>query len=304
MHSVLLPTTTVLFALAVLAACSQARSCGSAAPRDEGGPVDASPPSPGYGHQRFPDAATALAHVLQRTRPRVVGFGEYHQSEGTAGVLSTLERFRRGILPVIAKGGSDLVVETWISTGGCGQAERKVVAQVDEVTERPAVTEDETVALLEDAKARGLSPHVLEIDCAAYERLLDRDGGLDYFAMLELVGRSLETKSAAVLAARGDDPRLVALLTGAAHNDAAPSEIWAPISYGPGLMTATGGRYVEVDLLVPEFVEASALAADEPWFPLLRELAAPGHVSLIELGPRSFIIVLERGVAAKPEPAG
>ncbi|HUT76886.1 MAG TPA: hypothetical protein VM285_04325 [Polyangia bacterium] len=286
-------------------ACGEARSCGSGKPAADAGDqtrASAPPPAAGFVHRSFPDAATAVAHVLERTRPRVVGFGEYHQVDGTASVLSTLERFRREILPVIAPNGSDLVVETWISAGGCGTAEQQVVSQVDQVTERPDVTANETVALIEDAQARGLKPHILELDCAAYERLLDRDGGLDYFAMLELVGQSLERKGATVLKARGDDPRLVALITGAAHNDAAPSEIWAPISYGPGLAAATGGRYVEVDLLVPEFVEASKLALDEPWFPLLKRLAAPDSVWLIELGPTSFIIVLERGVMVAPLP--
>jgi hypothetical protein len=289
-----------LFLLAGIAACAEARSCGSAEPRLDAAPADATPPPPDYPHLGFTDAPAALAHVLARTKPRVVGFGEYHQVEGTVGIRSTLERFRRELLPLLAPSGSDLIVETWVSAGGCGRAEQQVVAQVDQVTERPAETENETVALLRDAKARGLAPHILELDCAAYERLLDPDGGLDYFAMLELVGRSLERKAAAVLEARGDDPRLVALITGAAHNDAAPPELWAPISYGPGLAALTGGRYVEVDLLVPEFVEASKLAADEPWFPLFRELAAPDRVWLIETGPRSFIVVLPRGVGTAP----
>ncbi len=299
------PRRCLWLALLMSASGCDLRSCGSGDATGDAGrpPLAAEPEPPGFPHQSFPDAAAALAHVLERAKPRVVGFGEYHQVEGTTGILSTLERFRRDLLPVIAPGGSDLVVETWISAGGCGKAEQQVVSQVDQVTERPAGTGNETVALIRDAKARGLVPHILELDCAAYERLLDRDGGLDYFAMLELVGKSLEKKGAAVLAARGTDSRLVALITGAAHNDAAPSEIWAPISYGPGLASRAGGRYLEVDLLVPEFVEASTLAADEPWFPLFRELAAPDRVSLVELGPSSFIIILKSGVKAGPPPS-
>jgi len=116
--------------------------------------------------------------------------------------------------------------------------------------------------------------------------------------MLEMIGGALENKGSAVLEARGEDQRMVLLLGGASHNDASPSELWESISYGPGLAARTGGRYVAVDLLVPEFVELSRLARDEPWFPLLERLAAPDRTWLIELAPNSFIVVLERGVAS------
>src|SRR5262249_46645564 len=53
-------------------------------------------------YRTFPSVADALRVILDESRPRVLGFGEYHQKVGTAAVGSALSRFTAELLPVVA----------------------------------------------------------------------------------------------------------------------------------------------------------------------------------------------------------
>ena len=64
------------------------------------------------------------------------------------------------------------------------EVEEKAIKEVEEVTERPAETENETVKLLKDAKARGVQPHILDVKCEDYEALFDEKGEMDFLKML------------------------------------------------------------------------------------------------------------------------
>jgi len=259
---------------AVLVACSGGDPAGHAQ-EPPAAPADAVHAAPS--HRSFPDAASALVALLDEQRPKAVGFGEFHQTVGTVAVRSTLERFTGSLLPVIAARTSDLVVETWVSQGDCGETERAVVAQVEAVSRRPDRTEDENLALIRRAKELGIRPHILEMECADYDRVHGVDGGLDYVAMLELVAGRIEEVVATALAARRpeeDARKMLAIYCGAVHNDLAPAPDWEAFSFGPGLRERIGGRYLEVDLYVPEFVEASESAKEEPWYQLVVSLAS------------------------------
>ena len=253
-------------------------------------------------HKLFSDAVSAVAEVLAETDPGIIAFGEYHQQIQTTGVQSALKRFTNSILPSVKHRLTDLVVETWISTGGCGKNEGVVTNEVDKVTKRPAATEDETVTLIRTAAAFGIKPSVLELACDDYGRLIG-DAGVDYLALLELVGERLgSTAKRAYLdrhpsgAAR--TPRqngVVAIFGGAIHNDARPLEMWKTVSFGPDLATLDAG-YIEIDLVVPEFVENSDVAKKERWYPIFEETASHDAVSLIETGPRAYVLVLKKGI--------
>jgi len=271
---------------------------------DPAAEVDTGPAAPDLRYERFPTAVEALERILSRTRPRVVGFGEFHQQQETVGFVSTLERFSDTLLPALAGRTSDLIVEAWVSEGGCGASEAAVVQEVEQISKRPATTETENIALLKRARQLGLQPHILQMSCEDYERVHSGDAGLDYVAMLELVASRLAEKSKAVLAARGaqSTDKLIAVFSGAIHNDVEPSEDFASFAFGAALRDAAAGRYVEVDLYVPEFVLASESAREEPWFPLIERLASPDHAALIERGPDSFIVLFPKGVlAAEPQ---
>ncbi|MDD5306449.1 MAG: hypothetical protein PHU25_03930 [Deltaproteobacteria bacterium] len=256
--------------------------------------------------------AEALVAILEKTQPGVVGFGEMHQLTGTSSTLSAIERFTRNMLPVLAGRASDLIVETWVSMGRCGTVEKRVVAEVDEVSDRPAETSNETIRLLKAAKALGVQPHILGVDCKEYEKVLAPDGGLDYFAFLELVGRILGDRATEIAGKRPaapDKPSMLVLYSGAVHNDVAPRPGFEPVSFAARVDALGRGRYVEIDLLVPEFVEQSTLAREEPWFAQFEKLASKDRVVVLERAPDAYSIIFRRSVAGltpreTPRPAG
>jgi hypothetical protein len=244
--------------------------------------------------------AAALAPLLGGDGDVVVlGVGELHQTTSTQAISSSLGRFTREIWPLLASRASDLIVETWVTDGACGRAESGTVDQVGKTTERPAATESEIVTLLQRAKASGARPHVLKIDCADY-RLLAGGGGrgrdegaLDFQRMLALIRRKLEGQVAGVLATRpaADAGKLVVVYGGALHNDLHPDPSLAPFSYGVATFRATLGRYRELDLYVPEYLERTPTMHKEPWFGAWRAAAQPGKLVTIRCSSASMILV-------------
>lgn len=252
-------------------------------------------------YQVFPDERAALRHVLA-SNPRIVGVGEVHQSTASAPVRSTAARFTE-MLDVVAPAATDLVVETWVQTGRCGPTERVFDRNVTTATRRPATTRDEVSTLLREAQRRGVAPHVLTLDCHDYLRLM-RDGGeVDLEGLALVLGRQLrgltERLYATRAAADGGAARgAVWIYGGALHNDLFPEEDLASMSYAGALSELAGGRYVELDLYVPEYVAGNPIDMREPWYPVFERLAGPDRVLLIERGPGSFILVFRTRDAA------
>lgn len=243
--------------------------------------------------------ADALAGVLApgaQGAPLVLGVGELHQTADTAGIASSLSRFTQKIWPLLAARVSDVIVETWVTDGACGKAEAATVGDVARTTERPAATEDEIVALLTRAKTSA-RPHILKVSCGEYQLLSPSSGGarqpLDFERMLSLIERKLEAKVTEVLASRppADAARLVVVYGGALHNDLHPDPVLASFSYGVRAFHTTAGRYRELDLYVPAYLERNPAMRGEPWFPLWQRAVAPGRPVLIRRSPDSFIVV-------------
>ncbi len=246
-------------------------------------------------------APAPTATPTPATGPLVLGVGELHQTAGTAGIASSLSRFTRQIWPQIAPRVSDLIVETWVTDGACGKAEVATVGDVARTTERPAGTEDEIVALLTRAKASGTRPHILKVSCGEYQLLAPSGGGgsrqpVDFERMLALIEQKLEAKVTDVLATRpaADAARLIVVYGGALHNDLHPDPVLAPFSYGLRAFHATAGRYRELDLYVPAYLERTPAMLGEPWFPAWQHAAAPGRPVLIRRSPDSFIVVFAK----------
>jgi hypothetical protein len=247
----------------------------------------------------FPSAGAAVESFvggLARERAAgVVAFGELHQTARTAGVRSTLSRFTDDVLPAVAPRAAHLIVETWVSRGTCGAAEKRVTEDVARATERPPATEDEIVRLLRRAKELGVAPHVLDVDCHEYQAL-QAGGRVDYDRLLKLTRAHLQRAIEQALALPRPAGRpLILVYGGALHNDLAPAPALAAYSFGPAIDQATGGRYREVDLYVPALVEALPALRAEPWYPIWRAARAPGATLLIRRGPRSAIVLFPAG---------
>jgi hypothetical protein len=228
--------------------------------------------------------------------PVVVAFGELHQTAATARVRSTLARFTDEVLPAIAPRAAHLIVETWVSRGTCGAPEKRVTEDVARSTERPAATENEIVRLLRRAKELGVAPHVLDVDCHEYETVA-AGGHVDYDRLLKLTRAHLQRAiEQGVALARPPGRPLVLVYGGALHNDLAPAPALAAYSFGPAVDTLMRGAYREVDLYVPELVDALPALRVEPWFPIWQAAAArsPKAAILIRRQPRSAVVLFPR----------
>ncbi len=250
--------------------------------------------------EHFPTALAAVEEVL-RTPARVLAFGEYHQTTSTAAIRSSLSRFTDEILPALAPSVSDLVVETWVSTGACGVAEAKVDREVQTTTQRPATTENEIVTLLKRAQAAGVEPHILSMSCKDYRYVTDRRGQTDFARMLRLTRQHLQAEVMRCLAKpptrAGQAHRIVAIYGGALHNDLHPSASDRPYAFGPTLSAEAKGQYLEVDLFVPEYIASDRRLAEESWFRLFLQHRGARDALLIRRSERSFVILFP---ASKP----
>ncbi len=235
----------------------------------------------------FSSPAKAWA-AIDLSHTDVLAVGEYHERLGAPKVRSALAHFTRELLPVITPRPTSLVVETWMTKGTCGQVERTATAAVARATERPQSTEDEVTTLLDRTFAMGVKNHILVVGCDDYRALLDDAGELDPEASLLLVRRKVEARA---VQARDDEEaavegKLLLLYGGAVHADLAPPAQWAPYSFGPSLSLAVGGRYTEVELLVPEYVEGDEDLSKEPAFAPALALARSGKTVLVHPRPR------------------
>ena len=254
------------------------------------------PPEAAPRGQRFPTATAAVVAALDEARLAggVVAFGELHQTTATAGIESALRRFTHAIWPDIAGRFSQLVVETWMTTGRCGEAERAVTADVEKTTERPAHTESEIETLLRDAHDRGVRPHILSIACADYEAMYGGGAGVDYDRTLRVTAGALETaigRALRVAATGSAQARLVGVYGGALHNDLYPDPELRAYSFAPAVLRATLGQYVEIDLVVPAYAAGSPAVRAQSWWRVYEKTRRRGAAVLIRRSSRSFVIV-------------
>ena len=63
-------------------------------------------------------------------QPSILAVGEVHQVEGGPKVKSAVKRFATELLPALKGRAGALVLETWMTTGKCGELEKKATAAV------------------------------------------------------------------------------------------------------------------------------------------------------------------------------
>lgn len=243
----------------------------------------------------FATPAQAFAKVLAE-KPRVMSIGEVHQTNTSTGVRSAISRFTKEMLPKLEHKTSDLIAETWISEGDCGVEEKEAVEEIEETIERPPETEDEVVTLLKKARAMLILPHILQVSCEEYRSLLDKDGELDAEKLLQLVTKLILEKAKFLHEknASRKSQRMVVIYGGAIHNDIHPAADLAAFAYGKALDDATDGKYIALDLLVPEFVEADGEYKDAAWYPYFEKYVSKKKTLVIREDDNSFIIVFPR----------
>ncbi len=219
----------------------------------------------------------------------MLAVGEAHAQKGTEAIESTTSRFGERLLPRLKGRATDLVIELLIASGKCGRVEQKVQEQQRPVTENQAATaQNEFVTLGHRAKALGILPHPLTPTCEEYAAV-SRAGAADVELLLETVARITEREAAALLAR--SPSALVVTYGGAIHNDVAPRAGRERWSFGPELSKRSGGAYVELDLIVPEYVKDTEVWRAMPWYEAFTRAPTSSSARLITTGPASFVLI-------------
>ncbi|AUX45631.1 uncharacterized protein SOCE26_071260 [Sorangium cellulosum] len=113
-------------------------------------------------------------------------------------------------------------------------------------------------------------------------------------AMLEMIARLTAVKAKALLARDAAAGKMVIAYGGALHNDVAPRPGRERWSFGPELSTFTGGKYVELDIIVREFIKDSETWRALPWYPHFDREEHPNKAVLFNPAPGSYVLIFPR----------
>ncbi len=268
-------------------------------------PVSAAPPPsaavlrPPPEQRLFDSPGEALARVLA-DKPRVLAIGEAHAQKGSGGIASSAKRFTQELLPTLKGKSSDLLVELMLPAKGCQKKVEAVREKQKVVTEKQAETDqNEYVLMGQEAKKLGIVPDLLRPSCADLDAI-DKAGPDAVIVSLRTIAR-LTREQALPMLDRGDkaggDP-LVVTYGGAMHNDTTPPPERADWSFGAELSARVKGRYVELDMYVPEFIQDTESWRRLPWYPHFDKAKNPGKTTLFHLGPGSYVMIFP----ATPKP--
>jgi hypothetical protein len=243
----------------------------------------------------FATPEAAFAYVLE-SAPRVLAIGEAHAQEGTAGIHSSTRRFAEQLLPMLAGKSKHIVIELLLAN--CKQATVSGVAkQQAPVTEHQAKgNQNEFLTLGKVAQRLGIEPQALTPDCAEYESVIA--AGDDGVARLLALVAETTTKQVEVLLAKPETAGEILLTYGGAlHNDLYPEPGQEAWSFGPKLAADSAGHYVELDLIVPEFVKDSEAWHKMPWFRAFDRDHLTGETLLYRPAPSSFALIFPKASA-------
>ena len=240
----------------------------------------------------FESPEQAFSFVLA-SKPLVLAVGEAHALQGTEAIASTTARFTNQLLPLAAPTSSDIIIELMQPDPRCLQTTEQVRKEQKEVTKSQASTnQNEFVTLGTRAKEAGVTPHILYPSCPEYDRIA-KAGENSIFVMLETIGVLTERKARAILDRnhKAGAERMLLLYGGAVHNDISPRagrETW---SYGPSLNAYTNGRYVELDLIVREYIKDTEVWQSQPWYAHFDRSTHTRQAVLFQPSPRSFVLI-------------
>jgi hypothetical protein len=169
------------------------------------------------------------------------------------------------------------------------------------VTEHQAKgNQNEFLTLGKYAQRLGIEPQALNPDCAEYDSVAA--AGEDGVArLLTLVAKQTQSAVEALLA-KPDSGEPIVTYGGALHNDLTPRPGQESWSFGPQLAAASHGRYVELDLIVPEFVKDTEAWRGLPWFQAFDREHLSSETLLFRPGASSFALIFPKTEATPAQP--
>jgi len=211
----------------------------------------------------FATPQAAFEYVL-RSEPRVLAIGEAHAQAGMTGIQSSTRRFAEQLLPLVSGKAKHIVIELLLGNCQPKTVEKVAKAQAPVTANQAKGNQNEFLTLGKYAQRLGIEPQALAPDCAEYDRAAS--AGDDSVArLLTLIAKQTE-RSVAGLLGKAPSGELILTYGGALHNDLYPRPGQESWSFGPQLAAASQGRYLELDLIVPEFVKDTEAWRAQPWF--------------------------------------
>jgi len=194
----------------------------------------------------------------------VLAIGEAHAQQGTTGIHSSTRRFAEQLLPSLAGKAKHIVIELLVANCSKKTVERTAQAQAPVTENQAKSNQNEFLTLGKVAQRMGIEPQALAPTCAEYDSATASEDSVA--RLLALVARQTQTSVEALLAKPDTSGEPILTYGGALHNDLSPRPGQESWSFGPQLAQATQGRYVELDLIVPEFVKDTDAWRATPWF--------------------------------------
>jgi hypothetical protein len=258
---------------------------------------------------QYDDPRTAFLATLT-SQPLALGVGEAHapvrMPHGDGGaVLSAADRFTRDFLPLLAPRASDLLVELMFPPAGCVDAAAEVRrAQAPVLAKEAPTNQNEYVAMGERARALGIVPDGLRPTCADMSAIAsagDDAIGVELETIARLAAAQAKKLVARAAASPEDRGKMVILYGGALHNAIdgavtanAGGETTLRWSYAPAVDAEVLGRFVAVDLIVPEFIRDDAPWRALPWWPYYDRDRLGGKTTLFRLGEKTYVLVFPK----------
>jgi hypothetical protein len=229
-----------------------------------------------------------------RGDPRVIAIGEAHAQKG-ATAASSAKRFTETLLPLLEGRASDLLVELMNPPSACVARAAEVKKQQEVVTSHQAKTDqNEYVTMGEAAKKLGIVPDMLRPSCGDMDAI--HDAGEDAIELsLSTIAR-LTAKKVEELVDRDtrtpkDANKVVVTYGGAIHHDRLPPKEREAWCFGPEVDAYVKGRYVEIDLYVPEYIEDTPAWKKLPWVAHYDRARLGAKATLFRPRERAFVIV-------------
>ena len=151
------------------------------------------------------------------------------------------------------------------------------------------------------ARKLGIVPDLLRPSCADLAAIDDAEDPID--TSLRTIERLTREKVTALLdrdaRTPGEEAKIVVTYGGAIHNDRDPPPNGGRWSFGPALDQATGGRYVEVDFYVPEFIERSDVWKSRPFYAAYDAAKLGAKTTMFRVRERSYVIIFPK---SEPKP--
>jgi hypothetical protein len=247
----------------------------------------------------FATPQAAFEHVLQ-SQPQVLAIGEAHAQEGTTGIRSSTRRFAEQLLPLLAGKAKHIVIELLLANCSAKTVERTAQTQAPVTEHQAKSNQNEFLTLGKFAQRWGIEPQALAPNCAEYDNAAA--AGEDGVArLLTLVARQTQSSVEALLAKPDTSGEPILTYGGALHNDLSPRPGQESWSFGPELARATHGRYVELDLIVPEFVKDTEAWRAMPWFAAFDRGHLTKETLLYRPSDNSYALIFPKTETAPPQ---